>query len=87
MVGVPGEKELAVNLRLCPKGWEVVAFRIGESDIAKLLAARGVDSTSFQLYPTRRLCGEFKYDDDPSKVANKVQSVIDALRQPPNPPE
>jgi len=82
MVDVPLEKELAVNLRLCPKGWEVVAFRIGESDIANLLAARGVNSASFQLYPTRRLCGEFDYDEDPGKVANKVQLVIDALRQP-----
>ena len=87
-LNVPGESNPAVNLRLCPKGWQVVAFRRDESDITSLLAARGIKSEAFQpsLFPRRRLCGEFDYDADPIEVVTKVQSVIDALRQPPNAP-
>ena len=55
---------------------------------ASLLAAGGIKSEAFQpsLFPRRPLCGEFDYDADPIEVVTKVQSVIDALRQPPNAP-
>jgi hypothetical protein len=65
----------------------VVAHRRDKSDIANLLAVRGVESEPFKPIPSRRLCGgDLDYDADPSDVATKVQLVIDALRQPPNAP-
>ena len=46
-LNVPGESNPAVNLRLCPKGWQVVAFRRDESDITSLLAAGGINRRLF----------------------------------------
>jgi len=79
-IKVPSESNLAVDVYITPSGWRVVGFRRNGSDISNLLAAKGIPSTPDEWYPYRRLCYTFLYDADLGEVAEKVQTLIDALR-------
>jgi len=50
----------------------VVARHRDESDIADLLAAKGVESKPFRPIPSRRLRGEFDYDADPGNTVRII---------------